>query len=54
MYFDIYQGQDNWWYWRLYYGSDIIATGHQKFRSYQTCLNQISLVQQCSGAPVRS
>ena len=54
MYFYIYQGQDNWWYWRLYNGDDIIATGHQKFSTYQLCENQIALVRQCYSAPVRN
>ena len=53
MYFEIYPGKDNRWYWRLYYGTDIIATGHQGFSTRQQCVNQISLVRQCANALLR-
>ena len=43
-YFEIFPGDDEKSYWRLYRYEDIIATGHQGFDTPEQCEGQIALV----------
>ena len=52
MRFEIYRGEDNEFYWRLWYVDETIATGHQSFPAPENCVGQIKLVKLCGDADI--
>ncbi|MDU8925352.1 DUF1508 domain-containing protein [Pasteurellaceae bacterium LIM206] len=55
MYFEVYQGANNQWYWRLKSANhQVVATGGEGYVSKQSCLHGIELVKGTSSStPVK-
>ncbi len=53
MYFVIFPGRDNKYYWRLVDGADIIAIGGEGHPTRDACETEIRRVQMCGTAPIR-